>query len=329
MLDKWGRPLRANGYVAACVLTALYRAVQHGGVIGALLLIGWASSATAAPQVPGVEAVRPHRVIFPFIAKRWPPVPYQAVLNPIDNADGDWFYTVSWPSIELAETYGLEEDDNTGFSSPTTVYDGAGTSWSVTDAGNTPGTYYYRIRGHNQWGYGAYSDVEAVTVLPFRAEDAYLTVGQCTTLSWDFTGIKALYVSLGYGYDRGGVVGQGSRKVCPSVTTTYEALVIKQDDSQETHYVTINVSGSGCGDPVVWYFDPTTYSVDAGETFSIFWDVDCARTVWLTIGDGSEQPVEGQGSMIDVTIHGSTLFKLKIEKTSGGFVYASFTVHLT
>ena len=237
----------------------------------------------------------------------------------------------SWRVLPLGnqELAGIEAYEQPGGGTKVDFYDGAGTSWSVTDAGKAPGTYYYRVRGHNQWGYGAYSDVEAVTVLPFRAEDAYLTVGQCTTLSWDFTGIKALYVSLGYGYDRGGVVGQSSYKVCPSVTTTYEALVIEQDESQETHYVTINVSGSGCGDPVVWHFAPTTYSVDAGETFSIFWDVECARTVWLTIGDGPEQPVEGQGSMIDVTIHGSTLFKPKIEKTNGGFVYASFTVHLT
>lgn len=320
MLDRWKKPLRTSSGVAACVAVV---------VVGALLLIGWASSATAALQAPDVEAMASPRVMFPVIAKRWPPLPYPGVLNPIDNADGDWFYSVSWPSIDLAETYLLEEDDDAGFSSPTTVYDGAGTSWSVTETGKSPGTYYYRVRGHNEWGYGAYSNVEAVTVLHFRAEHAYLTVGQCTTLSWDFTGIKALYISFGYGYERGGVVGQGAYKVCPSVTTTYEALVIKQDEGQEIHYVTINVSGSGCADPVVWHFAPTTYFVNAGEPFSISWDVECAKAVWLIKGGGSEQPVEGQGSVIDVTIHGSKTFRLKIEKTGGGFVYASFTVHLT
>ena len=170
------------------------------------------------------------------MAQRWPPLPGQATLNPIDNADGDWCYAVSWPSVDLAETCVLEEDKSAAFPSPTTVYDGAGTSWSVTDTGKRPGTYYYRVRGHNEWGYGAYSNVEAVTVRALRAEHAYLTVWQCTTLSWDFTGIKALYVSSGYGYDRDGVFGQSSYQVCPGVTTIYEALVVNQDDSQELHH---------------------------------------------------------------------------------------------
>lgn len=195
-----------------------------------------------------------HRYLFPFIAKRWPPVPYPATLNPIDNADGDGFYTVSWPPTDLAETHVLEEDDNAGFSSPTTVYNGTGTSWSVPDPGKSPGTYYYRVRGSNQWGYGVYSNVEAVRVLPFRVADTSLTAGQCTTVTWGFTGIKELHIVFGYGYDKEGVPGQSSRQVCPSVTTTYEAIVTKHDESQETHKATVSVSGSGCGDPVVWIF---------------------------------------------------------------------------
>ncbi|MBC8264572.1 MAG: hypothetical protein H8E47_10670 [Anaerolineales bacterium] len=417
MLNRWGKQLRANSYVVACVLM---------GVIGALLLIGWAS----ALQAPGVEigpdhtqqayvgdtilynhtltntgattdtftlevlstrdwpvelvgATQPtgtlslqvaaqitapfqisltvpsgaagltdttivtatsqlsptvqdsatdttivvyHRIIFPFVAKRWPPVPYQAALNPIDNTDGDGYYTVSWLPAGLADTHVLEEDDNASFSSPTIVYSGAGTSWSVPAPGRLSGTYYYRVRGQNQWGYGVYSNVEAVTVPRFLIADTNLAAGQCTTLSWSFTGIKKLHIIFGYGYDKEPVPGQGSRQVCPSVTTTYKAIVTKHDDSQETHQVTVNVSGTGCGDPIVWYFAPTTYQVHAGQPFSIFWHVECAKGVWLIIGSGSEQGVVGHGSKTDVVIYSTTTFKLKIKKTSGDFVYASFQV---
>ncbi len=269
-----------------------------------------------------------HRIIFPFVAKRWPPVPYLAALNSIDNTDGDGFYTVSWIPAELAETHVLEEDDHASLTSPTIVYNGPGTSWSVPSPGKSPGTYYYRVRGHNQWGYGMYSNIQAVTVLPFRVANTSLQAGQCTTLSWDFTGIKGLYIVFGYGYDKEPVNGQGSRQVCPSVSTTYKAIVTKLDDKEETHQVTVNVNGTGCGDPIVWYFTPTTYSVRAGEKFSVFWHVECAKAVWFIIGSGADQPVQGLGSRIDVIIYSTTTFKLKIEKRSGGLVYTSCTVQV-
>lgn len=423
MSKKREKQLRASGYVSVCVLV---------GVIGALLVVGWASSAAAAAQAPGVEigpdqaqqayigdtilynhiltntgattdtftlevlstqgwpvelvgATQPtgtlslevaaqmtaplqisltvpmdaigltdntivtassqlsptvqdsatdttivvyHRYFFPFIAKCWPPLPYQATLNPIDNSDGDGFYTVNWFPADLADTYVLEEDDDASFSSPTTVYDDAGTWWSVPDPGRLPGTYYYRVRGHNQWGYGGYSNIESVTVPPFLIADTSLEVGQCTTLSWDFTGIKKLHIKYGYGYAKVGADGQGSRQVCPSITTTYEATVTRQDDSQETYRLTVNVSGTGCADPIVWHFSPTTYEVNPGQRFSVSWRVECARAVWFIIGSGSEQPVVGEDLALDVAIYGDTEFRLKIKREQGDFVYAAFTVHV-
>ena len=267
-----------------------------------------------------------HRYFFPYMLKRWPPLPYQVTLNPIDNSDEDEYYTVSWLPAELAEVYTLEEDDNASFSSPSMVYYGTGTSWSATDPGRLGGTYYYRARGQNLWGYGAYSNVEAVTVSRFRVADTSLTVGQCTTLRWNFTGIKALHVVLGHSYDATPVPGQDARQVCPSVNTTYEAIVTNHDDSQETYQLTVNVTGSGCADPIIWHFFSTADSVNSGESFAVFWHVECARGVWLII-DGTETAVVGQNYK-QVSINKDTLFKLKIKKDDGDFVYTSFTVHL-
>ncbi len=421
MLDKWRKQLKASSYMVACVLM---------GVVGALLLVGWAS----ALQGPGVEigpdhtqqayagdtilydhiltntgtttdtfqlevlstrdwpvelvgATQPtgtlslqvaaqmtapfqisltvpsdavgltdttivtatsqlsptirdsatdttivvyHRYFFPFIAKRWPPIPYPPTLDSIDNADEDGFYTVSWkpspPPTDSPETYVLEEDNNASFPSPTIVYSGAETSWSVPEPGRPGGTYYYRVRAQNEWGYGMYSNVEAVAVLPFRVADTSLQAGQCTTLSWNFTGIKALHVVFGYGYDKQPVPGQDSCQVCPSVTTTYKAIATKQDDSQEIYQTTVYVTGTGCGDPIVWYFAPNTYHVHAGGTVIISWHVECAKAIWLIYG-GTEKAVVGHDYKA-LAIAGTTLFKLKIKKTNGDFVYASFTVYL-
>jgi hypothetical protein len=308
------------------------------GVTLGVLLLGW--TASAAPARPQVHVGSVHRALtdssaaivtptlyLPFFANRWPPLPYPPQLNPIDNLDGDATYTVTWVAADLAHTYSLEEAASADFATPTQVYNGAGLSWTVPAPGKNPGTYFYRVRGRNDAGYGEYSNVEAVTALPFRADVSSLSAGQCTTLRWAFDNIKALYISFGYGYDKEGVPGHGTRKVCPSVSTTYEALAVK-DGGDETYQVKIDVSGTGCGDPVIRAFYANTYNVQPGEQFGIAWNVDCAKTVHLITGDGPEEPVTGEGSK-NVRIYTTTVFKLKVQKTDGNYVYRTFTVYVS
>ena len=259
MLDSWARRLGPiDTYVWA-------------GVIGALLLVGWVSSATAAPQTPGVElgpdhtqqanagqtiiyshaltntgttthtfllevlstqrwptellggvhptgtlllplrvgaqmtasfqvsfTVPPHaggateitiitatsqlsptvrdtaiditivpcRIHLPFVLKHWPPVPYQPTLNPISNGNGGGNYNVTWterPS-RLADTYTLEEATDAAFT--TDLREVCTTAQQSCAIGDNPeGTYYYRVRGHNTWGYGMWSNIQATTVM--------------------------------------------------------------------------------------------------------------------------------------------------------------------
>jgi hypothetical protein len=104
-------------------------------------------------------------VYLPFVAKRWPPVPFAPTLYPIDNVEGYGYYTVTWFLADPPDFYSLEEDDNSHFSSPTDVYSGTETSWRVPDdKEREPGAFYYRVRGHNDYGYGEYSNVERVEV---------------------------------------------------------------------------------------------------------------------------------------------------------------------
>jgi hypothetical protein len=121
--------------------------------------------------------------------------PDAPVLNPISNSDLDGNYTVSWSAVLLTvqtgsqdfapqsvtastiylplvlnnggepistTTYTLQEDDNAGFSSPTTVYNGPNTSWNAT--GKADGTYYYRVMASNAQGDSIWSNIEEVTV---------------------------------------------------------------------------------------------------------------------------------------------------------------------
>lgn len=159
------------------------------------------------------------------------------------------------------------------------------------------------------------------------ADQTTVAAGQCTTLRWNYPNVKAFYISFGYGYDKEGQPGTGTRQVCPSVTTQYQTTVVRPDNSQEYPSLTINVTGGGCGDPVIQRFVPTTYEVAINQPFSIFWDVECAKSVRFVQVGGGEEPVAGHSSKIDVRIDRDTVFQLKVEKTSGGLVFASFTVN--
>ncbi len=106
-------------------------------------------------------------VYLPLILKRWPPVPYQPTLYAINNVDGDGNYTIGWTEqpTRLADTYTLEEATNTSFTTGLrTVCTTAQQSCYVS--GRLAGTYYYRVRGYNTWGYGAWSNVQPSVVLP-------------------------------------------------------------------------------------------------------------------------------------------------------------------
>ncbi|MBU1747420.1 MAG: FxLYD domain-containing protein [Chloroflexi bacterium] len=105
-------------------------------------------------------------IYLPLICKHWPPIPYDPLLNAIDNADGDSNYTVYWteqPS-RLADAYVLQEATDAAFT--TGVRDVCTTAQQYcVVSGRLAGTYYYRVRGHNTWGDSAWSNVQWATAL--------------------------------------------------------------------------------------------------------------------------------------------------------------------
>ncbi len=105
-------------------------------------------------------------VYLPVVAKRWPPLPYAPALYAIYNNDGDGSYTISWTEQpeRLAETYTLQEAANAGFTADVRQVCSTAQQ-SCVASGKLAGTYYYRVRGHNTWGYGAWSNTRAATVV--------------------------------------------------------------------------------------------------------------------------------------------------------------------
>jgi hypothetical protein len=71
--------------------------------------------------------------------------------------------------------------------------------------------------------------------IDFRADKTDLEVWECTTLRWDVENVRAVYL------DDRGVVGHGTREVCPNDTTTYTLRVVFYDGSTEDQSLTITL----------------------------------------------------------------------------------------
>jgi hypothetical protein len=72
-------------------------------------------------------------------------------------------------------------------------------------------------------------------VIEFWADRTTIAPGQCATLSWRVEFINSVY------FQGQPAVGQESRQVCPSATTTYNLRVIRQDGVEDNRYITITV----------------------------------------------------------------------------------------
>jgi uncharacterized delta-60 repeat protein len=109
-----------------------------------------------------VGELQESEVFLSLLFNKYPLTPSTPQLNAISNEDGDGTYTVSWTAVKGAETYLLQEDVNSNFSSPTTAYEGPATSKGISGKG--VGTYYYRLMASNSYASSGWSNVESVVV---------------------------------------------------------------------------------------------------------------------------------------------------------------------
>ena len=102
------------------------------------------------------------RAYLPLVALKGPEQPAKPYLQRIVNADGDGNYSIFWDMSAGSQTYQLQEDDNSAFSSPVSKPAGSVPRYDIS--GQLPGAWYYRVRGRNQAGYGPWSNVQSVIV---------------------------------------------------------------------------------------------------------------------------------------------------------------------
>jgi len=92
--------------------------------------------------------------------------PYAPTLQAIDNADGDdtyvvrWSYGYTYPSVD---TFILEESTNSDMSGAKQYPPVSASTTSREFSGKGSATYYYRVKGHNEYGDGPWSSIKRVT----------------------------------------------------------------------------------------------------------------------------------------------------------------------
>jgi hypothetical protein len=99
-------------------------------------------------------------------------VPYAPALDQIPNPNNWVDYQVSWsyddgnPDVPDPTSYTLEEAKDQAFTDPTTYDVGNAEYKDIRDpvGQKTDGTYYYRVRGHNAYGPGEWSNIRSTTV---------------------------------------------------------------------------------------------------------------------------------------------------------------------
>ncbi len=135
------------------------------GMVFLLVAILQTANVSAAPirHVDGTEdtIILSNIVYLPLISRRYPPIPYAPSLAPITNVSAGEPYTLTWsvPSSTIPiQYYTIQAATEETFSNPQS-YTCTTTSYTIPDATNQ--IIYYRVRGHNIWGDGAWSNVEA------------------------------------------------------------------------------------------------------------------------------------------------------------------------
>ncbi len=119
-----------------------------------LVVIVAAAMVQPGAYLGSTRALSNVKVYFPVIRRFYPPYPDTPWLHAIDNADGDGNYAVRWEAAARAESYELEErwQDGDWFR----VFSDVATQTEL--ANRPPGSYDYRCRAQNSWGYSGWSN---------------------------------------------------------------------------------------------------------------------------------------------------------------------------
>jgi hypothetical protein len=134
--------------------------------------------------------------------------------------------------------------------------------------------------------------------IEFRASPETIKGGECAIVSWTVNGVKAVF------YQGQGVPGVDSRKECPATTTAYTLRVIRQDNSEITQQVTVNVTTPVASAGTVDLNPGDTIDFDTGSVQGndFKWDVNGAMRYFAVMNGAAIAPKGISSSLDGLTI---------------------------
>jgi hypothetical protein len=158
----------------------------------------------------------------------------------------------------------------------------------------------------------------------FWADATSLRGGQCTTLHWNVTGVRAVFLT--HGGRRQGVVGQGSQSVCPAGTgETYRLSVTLQDNSERTRDIRINVTSPAPKPSARVDFSADSTKITIGTCTNVRWYTQNVSRVELH--NGSNWSVVGGTGSQQVCPAYPTTYRLRATDLNGKIIAREVTVN--
>ena len=307
----WSGVLLPGAQVALSYDVTVNATVPLGTVITNTATIANSSQniTTSPPAETTVVSDTTKTVYLPIVMNRYPPIPLKPALT--ETSLTGTSYRLDW-TIADANTidfYLLHTSKDCTFDNRDIIQVNATTfTVDATDA------VCYRVAGVNSFGLGEWSNIVTLANANLNADKLTINAdsNECTTLRWDFTGISGFYMNFAHGFKQRATDGTGTRTVCPSVTTTYEARIVDSSGNETSASVTINVTGSSCNkDPYINKFESSVSSVNDNTDFTVSWDVQCATGIYYSIGSGTEVPVTGVETRTE-RLTSDTAYKIRV-----------------
>ena len=175
--------------------------------------------------------------------------------------------------------------------------------------------------------------VPAATATPtaqisFSADRTTVDQGQCATLQWNAQNVQSVWVypqgRPHYRYPRS---LQGSERVCPPVTTTYEMRILRRDGATETRQVTITVNPTA--EPQISFWADST-NIEQGQCTRLHWDVQNVQAVWVYPqgANFNRYPRVGQDSE-RVCPTSTTTYEMRVQLRDGSTVFRQVTINVS
>jgi uncharacterized protein YraI len=275
---------------------------------------GWVSRALVSTSCMGGVPVVPARVVQPNNALIVRPF----TANPFTISQGQCS-TLVWGVRNVAAVFLIEGNG---------VPQGVAGESSRTVCPTQTTTYVLRTQRRD----GTVFDQRALITVAqsgginpnFRADNAVIAPGQCTTLRWNIENVQGVW--LWDGNNRQGMPGNGSQVVCPPQTRQYRLEVLQRNGVTSNFYLTVAVDAAGLTANIEEFAVDNAWLVPQQCT-GMRWRVS-GTTRLIQLIDGQNVTTVGPTGLINVCPAQTTTYVLRVIDANGRQIDRALTVNV-